>query len=86
MCDNVWDEWLLPVQFIVNPLHTCTRVTVVVLSVCVYLSVKLHLTSGVSVHPENAVTYSVDNLGRKISGAFGLFPSGNTYVSLPSYE
>ena len=29
--------------------------------VCVCLSVKSHLTSGVSVRPENTVTYSTDN-------------------------
>ena len=39
-------------------------------SVCVsvYLSVKSHLTYGVSVHPENAVTYSAGNEGQKICG------------------
>ena len=38
----------------------------VCLSVCV--SVKSHLTYGASVHPENAVTYSAGNKGRKICG------------------
>ena len=38
--------------------------------VCVCLSVKSHLTFGASVHPENAVTYSVGNEGRKICGVF----------------
>ena len=36
--------------------------------VCV--SVKSHLTYGASVHPENAVTYSVGNEGQKICGVF----------------
>ena len=35
-------------------------------SVC--LSVKLHLTSGVSIRPENSVTYSTGNEGKKIVG------------------
>ena len=37
-------------------------------SVC--LSVKSHLTSGVSVRPENSVTYSAGNRGQKICGVF----------------
>ena len=46
------------------------RVTVVVLCVCVSvcLSVKSHLTSGVSVRPENTVTYSAGNGGQKFVG------------------
>ena len=44
-------------------------VTVVAVSVCVCLcvclSIKRHLTSGASVRPENAVTYSADNKGQK---------------------
>ena len=40
----------------------------VVGSVC--LSVKSHLTSGVSVLPENTVTYSAGNEGQKICGVF----------------
>ena len=40
----------------------------VCLSVCV--SVKSHLTSGASVRPENAVTYSTGNEGQKICGIF----------------
>ena len=51
---------------IMNPRHACAaRVTVVVVSVCVSvcLSVKRHLTSGASVRPENAVTYSAGNVG-----------------------
>ena len=38
--------------------------------VCVCLSVKSHLTSGASVRPENAVTYSVGDEGQKICGVF----------------
>ena len=34
------------------------------------MSVKSHLTSGASVHPENAVTYSAGNGGQKICGFF----------------
>ena len=37
---------------------------------CVCLSVKSHLTSGASVRPENAVTYSAGNEGQKICGVF----------------
>ena len=44
------------------------------LSVCVCVclcgSVKSHLTSGASVHPENIVTYSVGNGGQNICGVF----------------
>ena len=54
---------------IINPRRACAaRVTVVV--VCVCLSVKSHLTYGVSVPPENAVTYSAGNEGKKICGVF----------------
>ena len=38
--------------------------------VSVRLSVKSHLTSGVSVRPENAVTYSAGNRGPKFFGVF----------------
>ena len=38
--------------------------------VCVCLSVKSHLTSGASVRPENAVTYSAGDEGQKICGVF----------------
>ena len=38
--------------------------------VCVCVSVKSHLTFGASVHPENTVTYSAGNGGRKIYGDF----------------
>ena len=37
---------------------------------CLCQSVKLHLTSGASVRPENTVTYSAGNGGRKICGDF----------------
>ena len=42
----------------------------VCLCVCVCLSVKSHLTSGASVHHENAATYSVGNKGQKVCGVF----------------
>ena len=49
----------------------CRRVTVVgSVCVCVCLSVKSHLTSGGSVHPENTVMYSAGNGGKKICGVF----------------
>ena len=58
-------------RIIVNPRRACAaRVTVVVVCVCVCLSVKSHLTSGASVRPENAVTYSAGNEGQKICGVF----------------
>ena len=40
---------------------------------CVCVSVKSHLTSGVSVRPENTVTYSAGNGGQKFVG-FSLKP------------
>ena len=40
----------------------------------VCLSVKSHLTSGASFHPENAVTHSVGNEGQKICGVFSETP------------
>ena len=58
---------------VVNPRRACAaRVTVVAVSVCVSvcLSVKSHLTSGPSVRPENAVTYSAGNEGQKICSVF----------------
>ena len=58
--------------YVINPRRACaTRVTVVG-SVClsVRLSVKPHLTSGASVRPENAVTYSASNEGQNIRGVF----------------
>ena len=52
-----------------NPRRTCTgRVTV--LGLCVCVSVKSHLTSGVSVCPPNTVMYSAGNKGQKICGDF----------------
>ena len=55
--------------FLINPRRACAaRVTVV--AVCVCVSVKSHLTSGASVRPENAVTYSTGNEGQKICGVF----------------
>ena len=41
---------------------------------CVCVSVKSHLTSGVSVRPENAVTNSVGDEGGKICGIFSETP------------
>ena len=60
---------------VINPRHACTaRVTVVVLCVCVCVcvcvSVNQQPTSGASVCPENAVTYSAGNKGQKICGTF----------------
>ena len=49
------------------------RVTVVVLSVCVCVSVKSHLTSGASVLPENTVTHSAAMEVKKFVG-FSLKP------------
>ena len=49
------------------------RVSVVVMSVCVCVSVKSHLTSGASVRRENAATYSAGNEGQKFV-AFSLKP------------
>ena len=47
------------------------RVTVVEsVYVCVCLSVKSHVTSGGSVHPENTVTYLAGNWGQNICGVF----------------
>ena len=37
---------------------------------CVCVSVKSHLTSGASVRPENAATYSAGNEGQKLCGVF----------------
>ena len=37
---------------------------------CVCVSVKSHLTYGASVRPENAVTYSAGNEGKKNCGFF----------------
>ena len=56
---------------IINPRRACAARVTVVGSVCV--SVKSHLTSGASVRPENAVTYSAGNEGQKFVG-FSLKP------------
>ena len=57
---------------LINPRRACAaRVTVVgSVCMCVCVSVKSHLTSGASVRPENTVTYSAGNGGRKICGDF----------------
>ena len=47
------------------------RVTVVgSVCLCVCVSVKAHLTSEASVHPENTVMYSAGNRGKKICEVF----------------
>ena len=50
---------------IINPRRACTaRVTLLgAVCVCVFLSVKSNLTSGVSICPENTVTHSAGNGG-----------------------
>ena len=53
---------------LINP--WCARAVRVTVCVCVCLSVKSHLTSGASVHPENTVVYSVGNGGPKICVVF----------------
>ena len=60
---------------LINPRRACAaRVTVVAVSVCVCvsvcLSVKSHFTSGASVCPENAASYSARNEGQKICSVF----------------
>ena len=55
---------------IFNPRRACAARVTVVGCVCVCLSVKKHLTYGASVRPENAVTYSAGNEGKKICGVF----------------
>ena len=57
---------------VINPRRACAaRVTVVgSVFLCVCVSVKSHLTSGASVRPENAVTYSAGNEGQKMCGVF----------------
>ena len=49
--------------------------------VCVCLSVKSHLTYGASVRPENAVTYSVGNEGKKICGDLPETTAFKSYVT-----
>ena len=55
----------------------------VCVSVC--LSVKSHLTSGASVHPENGVMYSVGNEGQKYV-AFSLKPMSFRDRALPPFD
>ena len=59
---------------IINPRRACTARVTVVGSVCVCVGgwgvVKSHITSGASVRPENTVTYSAGNRGRKICEDF----------------
>ena len=67
-----------------NPGRACAaRVTVV--AVCVFVFVKSHLTSGVSVRPGNAVTYSAGNEGQKIV-AFSLKPMRFGDRGLPPFD
>ena len=57
------------------------------MSVC--LSVKSNLISGVSVHPENTVTYSAGKEGQQICGVFSetaLFKSYGVCLPMTSYE
>ena len=54
---------------VVNPRRACAARVTVLGSVCVCVCVCLsHLTYGASVRPENAVTYSAGNEGKKICG------------------
>ena len=48
--------------------------------VCVYLSIKSHLTYGASVRPENAVTYSAGKEGEKICGDLPETTAFKSYV------
>ena len=52
----------------INSRCACAARVTVLGSVC--LSVKSHLTSGVSVHPKNTVVYSVGNGGQNICVVF----------------
>ena len=69
---------------VITPRHACTARVTVVGSVC--LSVKSHLTSGASVRPENAVTYSA---GKNICGFFSetasLQRSSTPYIETHTY-
>ena len=49
--------------------------------VCLSVSVKSHLTSGASVHPENTVTYSMGSGGQKNCGFYGVI-----YLPMASYS
>ena len=53
------------VKSIINRRRACAARVTIAVCVCVCLSVKSHLTSGASVRPENAVTYSAGNEGQK---------------------
>ena len=51
-------------MYLINLWRACAvRVTVVG---TVYVSINQHLTSGVSVHPENVITYSMGHEGQKL--------------------
>ena len=66
-------QWINKCNYnLINPRRACAARVTVVGSVClsVCLSVKSHLTYGVSVRPEIDVTYSADNEGGKICGVF----------------
>ena len=69
---------------IINPRCACAARVTVVGSVCV--SVKSHLTSGVSVRPETSVTYSGGNRGPKICRVFSETASLKIYgvICLPT--
>ena len=67
---------------IINPRRACAARVTVVLCVCVSV-IKSHLTNGVSVRPENAVTYSAGNKGQKFVG-FSLKPLHCRDSALPA--
>ena len=56
--DSLQDMQYAPRVLFINPRRACAARVTVVGCVCVCVSVKSHLTYGVSVCPENAVTYS----------------------------
>ena len=61
-----------------NPRRVCAaRVIVLGLSVC--LSVTLHLTSGISIHPINDTMYSMGNEDQKICGVFSETTASGRY-------
>ena len=63
---------------VINPQRACVVRVTVVGSVCLCLSVKSHLTCGVSVRLENAVTYSVGNEGGNIFSETAPLQSSST--------
>ena len=69
---------------IFNPRRACTVRVTVVGAMCV--SVKSHLTSGVSVRPENSFMYSAGNGGKKICRVFSETASFKRYgvICLPT--